>query len=175
MSSLPSPADAPADAPTHHWDELARRLEDFLTAWEKVEQTEERPPPSKIICRLSLRRFAAWCWWSSLSRTWSSGRGQGRQIPATRDRTRSSIWKRTPPSFPNCARVQTGEPPVELIYEEYHVRRTSGGNVSVKEYVQRFPKARRTPQTARGRRRFLLVGRFPCPQNRAAAGGRENR
>ena len=37
-SQVPSPAsrEATSDAPTHHWDELGRRLDDFLAAWEKA-------------------------------------------------------------------------------------------------------------------------------------------
>ena len=47
MSSRPSSADALADAPTHHWEELAQRLDDFLAAWEKVESPGGTPPAIK--------------------------------------------------------------------------------------------------------------------------------
>src|SRR5262249_8838178 len=37
--------------------------------------------------------------------------------------------------------LENGEPPCDLIYEEYHIRRTAGQPVAPREYYERFPRS----------------------------------
>src|SRR5207249_10968548 len=37
--------------------------------------------------------------------------------------------------------LENGEPPCDLIYEEYHIRRTAGETVTPRDYYQRFPRS----------------------------------
>ncbi|MFN0021655.1 MAG: serine/threonine-protein kinase [Pirellulaceae bacterium] len=141
MSSLPSATDALADAHTHHWDELARRLEDFLTAWEKVEPEKSSPPTIRNFLPAEpppLRRLVL----VELIKTDMEQRAK--MAPADSSNSGPASRKRLETyaaQFPELREGRTGEPPVDLIYEEYHVRRAAGDNVSVKEYVQRFPNS----------------------------------
>lgn len=110
------------DSSTHHWDELARRIEAFLSAWE-----EGVPPP--LAAHLpaeppQLRRLAL----VELIKVDLEQRG-GRQ--ALR-RIEEYVGE-----FPEL--LEAGEPPVDLIYEELHVRRTTGEDVRLEEYYERFP------------------------------------
>ena len=51
--------------------------------------------------------------------------------------------------------LENGEPPCDLIYEEYHIRRTAGETVTPRDYYQRFPRSadalRRSPEQRLGR------------------------
>lgn len=130
-----------ADAPTHHWDELARRLEEFLSAWEKVEQEKDAPPSIKSFLPaepLALRRLVL------VELIKSDMEQRIKMSPAERGNLPTESLKRLETyavQFPELKEGSTGEPPVDLIYEEYHVRRAAGENVAVKDYVQRFPKS----------------------------------
>lgn len=141
MSELSNPAVAISDAPTYHWDELARRLEDFLTAWEKFEETGGKVPALKEYLPAeppALRKLVLVELIKSdmEQRAGTGGADSGNPLPASPKRLETYAAQ-----FPELREAATGEPPVDLIYEEYHVRRTSGEDVSVKEYVQRFPKS----------------------------------
>ena len=143
LSSQP-PAAAlvdPADAPTHHWEELAQRLGDFLTAWESVQQEKSSPPSLKSFLPLepaALRRLVlVELIKSDMEQRVKIGpAGDGSPSPESLKRLETYAAQ-----FPELREASTGEPPVDLIYEEYHVRRAAGENVSLKEYVQRFPKS----------------------------------
>jgi serine/threonine protein kinase len=141
MSSRPSSAEALVDAPTHHWEELAQRLDDFLAAWEKVESPNGTPPAIKNYLPAeppSLRRLVL----VELIKTDMEKRVK---VEAADTSIQPSVsLKRLETyaaQFPELREASTGEPPVDLIYEEYHVRRAAGESVSVKDYVQRFPKS----------------------------------
>ena len=129
----PSPAfEAPPDAPTHQWDELARRLDEFLAAWEKGAGKgpqlgnflPAQPPPLRRLVLVELIK-------ADLEQR-------------SKDGAVVSLPKRLEEyaaEFPELLEAATKEPPVDLIYEEYHVRRAAGENVSLRDYVQRFPKS----------------------------------
>lgn len=140
MSGVPSSAEI-ADAPTHHWEELARRLEDFLTAWGKVEPSVSSPPSIKNFLPaepLALRKLVL----VELIKTDMEQRSK--MGPADSSNPAPASLKRLEnyaAQFPELREGATGEPPVDLIYEEYHVRRVVGENVSLKDYVQRFPNS----------------------------------
>ncbi|MCE9528311.1 MAG: serine/threonine protein kinase [Planctomycetales bacterium] len=130
-----------SDAPTHHWDELARRLDDFLTAWEQAEQEKGSPPtiqsflPAEpaALRRLVLVELIK----SDMEQRVKMGAADSVN-PLTESFKRLETYAA---QFPELREASTGEPPVDLIYEEYHLRRAAGENVSVKEYIQRFPKS----------------------------------
>ena len=141
MSSLPTPDALLADAPTHHWDELARRLEEFLAAWEQVEPSQGSPPGIKNFLPAeppALRKLVL----VELIKTDMEQRSKmgsadsSNPVPASPKRLETYAAQ-----FPELRESATGEPPVDLIYEEYHVRRTAGENVAIKDYVQRFPNS----------------------------------
>jgi eukaryotic-like serine/threonine-protein kinase len=140
-SQLPASDSIPADAPTHHWDELARRLDDFLAAWEKFEQAGGAVPTLKEYLPAepaALRKLVL----VELIKTDMEHRSKG-GTPDLSDLGLASMKRLETyaAQFPELREAATGEPPVDLIHEEYHVRRASGENVSVKEYLQRFPKS----------------------------------
>ena len=141
MSSHPSPADAPADAPTHHWEELAQRLDDFLAAWEKVEAPNGTPPAIKNFLPAqppALRRLVL----VELIKTDMEKRVKVEAADSSIQPTVSLKRLETyAVQFPELREAATGEPPVDLIYEEYHVRRAAGESVAAKDYFQRFPKS----------------------------------
>ena len=141
MSSRPSSADALADAPTHHWEELARRLDDFLAAWEKVESPGGTPPAIKNYLPTeppSLRRLVL----VELIKTDMEKRVKVEAADTSIQPAVSLKRLETyAAQFPDLREPATGEPPVDLIYEEYHVRRAAGESVSMQDYIQRFPKS----------------------------------
>lgn len=120
------------------WDELARRLEEFLQAWEA---TESGAPPPDLAPFLpeqprALRRVVL----QELIKLDMERRAAQRsgESPALRFRPLEEYVEK----FPGVCTSKTGEPAVELIYEEFHVRRSSGENVSYHDYSERFPASR---------------------------------
>jgi serine/threonine protein kinase len=117
MSLSLSPEDA-----TFVWDELAQRLERFIATWERGEEptlADYLPPEPPALRRLVLielvkvdleHRIARQC------------------------RLELSRYSELHPEL-----VDNGEPPFELIYEEYHLRRSAGEPVTLSQYCQRFP------------------------------------
>ena len=65
--------------------------------------------------------------------------GQGRSGAADARGAAKSRSNRTRPIFPEL--LENGEPPCDLIYEEYHIRRTAGDTVTPRDYYERFPKS----------------------------------
>lgn len=141
MSSIPSSVDVPADPSALHWDELSRRLEDFLTAWEEVDQQAESPPAIKAFLPESpavLRRLVL----VELIKSDMEQRARGGFVegsdPSPTSFMRLEVYAA---QFPELREGSTGEPPVELIFEEFHIRRCAGANVTFKDYARRFPQS----------------------------------
>ncbi|MCU0880442.1 MAG: serine/threonine protein kinase [Pirellulaceae bacterium] len=109
---------------TSGWDDLARRLERFLDGWESGteppldECLPEGPPPHRRLVLVELIKVDL-------------------EQRATRDKLRAlEDYVR---EFPEL--LEQGEPPCDLIYEEFHILRSIGKEVALTEYCQRFPKA----------------------------------
>jgi serine/threonine protein kinase len=113
------------DAATAVWDALSERIEGFLAAWDSGELPGIEsflPPPEPLM----LRRMVL----VELIKIDLEQRASRKMI-----RTLEEYAAQHPEL------LEQGEPPCELIYEEYHVRRSSGENVSPREYYERFPKS----------------------------------
>src|SRR5687767_2880858 len=98
----------PLDASTHHWDELARRIEAFLSAWEAgppslADHLPAQPPELKRLTLVELIKV-------DLEQRYQHN------LPRRIDEYMAE--------FPEL--LESGEPPVDLIYEELHVRRCAG-------------------------------------------------
>ncbi|HUE70499.1 MAG TPA: serine/threonine-protein kinase [Pirellulaceae bacterium] len=111
----------PLDASTHHWDELARRIEAFLSAWEAGPPLlgEHLPAEPAELRRLTLVELIK----VDLEQR------HCRKLPRRIDEYMAE--------FPEL--LEGGEPPVDLIYEELHVRRCCGDDFPVQEYYERYP------------------------------------
>jgi serine/threonine protein kinase len=117
--------DLSPDFATLHWDEMAQRIDDFLSAWE-----ERVAPPLAVhlpaepvaLRRLTLIELIK----ADLEQR--VRRGLARRIEDYVD------------EFPEL--LSGGEPPVDLIYEEFHIRRSAGQEVQAHEYFERFPGCR---------------------------------
>jgi serine/threonine protein kinase len=109
---------------TLQWDTMARVMEDFLAAWSargsspnihdfiNTHSQEFRAVAAVELIKIDLRRrFQA---------------GQGKQLEAYAQ------------EFPEV--LHDGEPPSDLIYEEFHVRKTTGEQPDPRDYFARFPK-----------------------------------
>jgi serine/threonine protein kinase len=110
------------EAATFGWDDLAKRLEQFIETWDRgTEPTiaEFLPPEPQSHRRLVLIELV------KVDLEQRSTRGARRALEAYTT------------EFPEL--LENGEPPCDLIYEEYHIRRTAGDNVSPSEYYRRFP------------------------------------
>ncbi len=109
---------------TLYWDALADRVEAFLEAWE----TQKRPPvlddhlpqEPQVLRQLTLVELI------KVDLEFRYKEKLPRQI------------EEYAAEFPEL----NGEcgPPADLIYEEFHVRRSEGEQVDVSEYFRRFPK-----------------------------------
>lgn len=145
--------EAAPDADTRLWNDLALRLETFLGAWAQTGESANPPPiadhlPAEppVLRRLVLVELIKADLEQRASRT--SGEGSVNELPTLLrggSDTSGIVIKRLEKyveSFPELVEAATGEPSVDLIYEEYHVRRSAGEKVSLKEYAQRFPNSR---------------------------------
>jgi serine/threonine protein kinase len=115
----------PADLATRHWDELAQRITDFLSAWDEhiaPPLAAHLPAEPTAMRRLTLIEL----------------------IKADLEqRLRRGLPRRIEDyvaEFPEL--LSGGEPPVDLIYEELHIRRAAGHEVHSQEYFERFPGCR---------------------------------
>ncbi len=113
-----------AEVATLAWDDLAKRLEQFIETWEGgreptlAEFLPREPPSHRRLVLIELVK---------VDLEQRTTRGAKRALEAyTAD-------------FPEL--LENGEPPCDLIYEEYHIRRTAGDHVSPSEYYRRFPKS----------------------------------
>ena len=113
-----------AENATQAWDDLAQRLDRFLASWEAGEEpllTEFLPPEPHIHRRMVLIELV------KIDLEQRTGRGEPRPLESyTAD-------------FPEL--LENGEPPCELIYEEYHIRRGAGMTVTPQHYFERFPRS----------------------------------
>lgn len=111
------------EATTHAWEELAQRIEQFSRLWD-LEQTPDLgsllPAEPLWLRRLVLVELIK----VDLERRQAAGRWRPLEEYAAQ--------------YPELC--EQGEPPCDLIYEEFHLRQMSGQAVSVEEYRQRFPK-----------------------------------
>ncbi|HEX5102680.1 MAG TPA: serine/threonine-protein kinase, partial [Pirellulaceae bacterium] len=109
---------------TQAWDELARRLEEFMEAWGAAPEPPladflpEAPPVQRRMVLIELIK---------IDLEHRTDRGLSKQL--------ESYTSEHPELLEN------GEPPCELIYEEYHIRRSAGLTVTPQHYYDRFPKS----------------------------------
>ena len=114
-----------AEAATQDYDDLTERVERFLATWEQGQEPTlaaflpEQPP--------SHRRYVL----SELIKV---------DLEQRLTRGISRRLEQYARDFPELLEA-SGEPPVDLIYEEYHLRRTAGQAVVSRDYYERFPKS----------------------------------
>jgi serine/threonine protein kinase len=128
-----SVVDLSPDSATRHWDELARCVDTFLAAWERdlpPRLADHLPSEPRELRRLVLVELI------KVDLEMRVARGALRRI------------EDYAAEFPEL--VQSGQPPVDLVYEELHVRRAAGENVSLQEYFERFPRCREALQKLLG-------------------------
>jgi serine/threonine protein kinase len=112
------------EAATQAWDDLAQRLERFIASWDAGQEpalTEflpADPPAHRRFVLIELIKV-------DLEQRTTKGREKRLEDYAA--------------SFPEM--LEDGEPPCDLIYEEYHIRRTAGHSVTASDYYKRFPKS----------------------------------
>jgi serine/threonine protein kinase len=114
------------DDATHQWTELAEHMEALLTAWDTGEQPPnvgDFLPQGDEALRLV---------------------GLVELIKIDLEQRKShNLWQPLEwyaEKFPEM--LQDGEPPCDLIYEEYHVRKAAQEKVDPQEYFRRFPKSK---------------------------------
>ncbi len=113
-----------SDAATFAWDDLSTRLERFIATWDAgneptlVEFLPSEPPSHRRMVLVELVKV-------DLEQRTQRGRQKSLEAYTT--------------EFPEL--LENGEPPCDLIYEEYHIRRTAGENVAARDYFDRFPKS----------------------------------
>jgi serine/threonine protein kinase len=115
-----------AEGATQAWDDLAERLERFIGTWDSdaeleptlVEFLPAEPPTHRRLVLVELIKV------DIEQRT---ARGKHRPL------------EEYVVEFPEL--LENGEPPCDLIYEEYHICRGAGQDVSLSDYCQRFPKS----------------------------------
>ncbi len=113
-----------AEAATFAWDDLAQRLERFIATWDAGNEptlAEFLPLDPPTLRRLVLVELVK----VDLEQRTTRGRKKPLESYTT--------------DFPEL--LENGEPPCDLIYEEYHIRRTAGENISAREYYEKFPKS----------------------------------
>src|SRR5262245_20171434 len=113
-----------AENATQAWDDLAARLDRFLASWEGGAEplmTEFLPDGPEIHRRMVLIELV------KIDLEQRTSRGQTKQL---------EVYVA---EFPEL--LENGEPPCELIYEEYHIRRGAGLTVTPQHYFERFPRS----------------------------------
>jgi eukaryotic-like serine/threonine-protein kinase len=111
------------DETTLRWEQLSNFMEAFLMAWE----SSEEPPPlcSFLPERASDLRAVAAIELIKIDMEHRHARGQFELLE----------WY--------CGEyseiLQHGEPPCDLIYEEFHVRKMGGDRLNIHDYYERFP------------------------------------
>lgn len=114
----------PAEAATFAWDELSGRLERFIATWDSgseptlVEFLPADPPALRRLVLVELVKV---------------------DLEQRTQRGRKKPLETYTAEFPEL--LENGEPPCDLIYEEYHIRRTSGEKVTPRDYYERFPRS----------------------------------
>jgi serine/threonine protein kinase len=115
-----------AEGATQAWDDLAARLERFIATWDSDREIEPTlvdflPPEPPTHRRLVLVELI------KVDLEQRTARGKQRRL------------EEYSAEFPEL--LENGEPPCDLIYEEYHICRGAGQDVSLSDYCQRFPKS----------------------------------
>lgn len=112
------------NAATQAWDDLAERLERFIATWEAsgeptiVEYLPVEPPAHRRFVLIELIKVDL------------EQRTTRKRAKRLEDYTRE---------FPEL--LEDGEPPCDLIYEEFHIRRVAGEGVTSADYYSRFPRS----------------------------------
>src|ERR1043166_5020875 len=118
------PLQTTSEAATFAWDDLAKRLERFIETWEGGQEPTltdflpEQPPAHRRLVLIELVK---------VDLEQRTTRGKPKELEA---------YTTDHPEL-----LENGEPPCDLIYEEYHIRRTAGENVSPRDYYERFPRS----------------------------------
>jgi serine/threonine protein kinase len=113
-----------AEGATQAWDDLAERLERFIATWETdghptlVEFLPAEPPTHRRLVLVELIK---------VDLEHRTSRGTLRPL------------EEYIAEFPDL--LENGEPPCDLIYEEYHICRGAGQDVSLSDYCRRFPNS----------------------------------
>ncbi len=112
------------DNATQSWDDLAEHLERFINSWESQDDpptlTDFLPAPNDALRRVTLVELI--------------------KIDLEYRAQKKLRLKRLEDYAADHADlIVDGKLPSDLIYEEYHVRRSLGENVSPSEYYRRFP------------------------------------
>jgi serine/threonine protein kinase len=113
-----------AEAATFAWDELSQRLEQFIATWDSGQEptlVDFLPPEPPSLRRLVLVELV------KVDLEQRTTRGQPKSLESYTA------------EFPEL--LENGEPPCDLIYEEYHIRRTAGQEVAPQNYYERFPRS----------------------------------
>ncbi|MEX2173455.1 MAG: serine/threonine-protein kinase [Pirellulaceae bacterium] len=107
---------------TQAWDDLAERLERFIAAWDDggeptlTDFLPAEPPSHRRFVLVELIKV-------DLERRTAKGTPKRLEEYAG--------------EYPEL--LEDGEPPCDLIYEEFHIRRGAGHDVSLFDYCRRFP------------------------------------
>jgi eukaryotic-like serine/threonine-protein kinase len=113
-----------AEAATMAWDDLAQRLERFIATWDSgqeptlVDYLPAEPPAHRRMVLVELVKV---------------------DLEQRTTRGRKKPVESYSADFPEL--LENGEPPCDLIYEEYHIRRTAGDSVAPRDYYERFPRS----------------------------------
>jgi serine/threonine protein kinase len=122
-ASSHSPA-APVEFATRVWNQLSDCVDAFIGAWDNSTEpprlAEFIPPEEAAVQRLIF---------SELVKVDLEYRWRGKRYP--------KLIEEYLAEFPEMA--DGGRAPVDLVYEEYHVRRQAGDDASPEQYFRRFP------------------------------------
>jgi serine/threonine protein kinase len=108
------------------WDDLAQRLERFIGAWESGSEPalgEYLPAEPQTHRRFVLVEL--------IKVDLEQRATRGKQQPLADYLA----------DYPQLLEHKTGEPPCDLIYEEYHIRRGAGQDVSLSDYCRQYPNS----------------------------------
>ena len=115
-----------SEAASRAWDDLAQRLERFISTWESggeptlAEYLPPEPPSHRRFVLVELIKV-------DLEQRTTKGK--------------SKLLKEYVAEYPELIEPKTGEPSCDLIYEEFHIRRGAGQPVTLSEYCMRYPKS----------------------------------
>ena len=118
------PSRLTTEAATQAWEDLAERLDRFIEAWTKqaepslVEFVPAEPASHRRLVLIELIKV---------------------DLEQRTTRGQTKTLEQYVIEHPEL--LENGEPPCDLIYEEFHIRRGAGLNVALSEYCSRFPKS----------------------------------
>ncbi len=136
-------------AATQTWDLLSRQVTEFVTAWERSEHPPSldeflpaEPPTLRRMALVELIKIDLAYRWKQRSAVRSDD-DTGIMPSPTEDtldiapRAQVLQIEQYVDRYPELA--DEGGPPSDLIYEEYHVRRSTGDSIEPDDYLERFP------------------------------------